>query len=108
MGKKTKSNTVLVQVRRLWLSRILFLQEAAPLKQHEVVAQAGAQPLAVLTIFSYQLDKATQAFEEAGVELQSLSNYTALMNVALREGTIQEEEMELLRSWRQDPASFGK
>jgi orotate phosphoribosyltransferase len=30
------------------------------------------------------------------------------MDVALREGTIQEEEMELLRSWRQDPASFGK
>lgn len=78
------------------------------IKAAQAVAQAGAQPLAVLAIFSYQLDKATQAFEEAGVELQSLSNYTALMNVALREGTIQEEEMELLRSWRQDPASFGK
>ncbi|QDY83300.1 orotate phosphoribosyltransferase [Paenibacillus polymyxa] len=78
------------------------------IKAAQAVDQAGAQPLAVLAIFSYQLDKATQAFEEAGVKLQTLSNYTALMEVALREGTIQEEEMELLRSWRQDPASFGK
>ncbi|KAF6659138.1 orotate phosphoribosyltransferase [Paenibacillus polymyxa] len=78
------------------------------IKAAQAVEQAGAQPLAVLAIFSYQLDKATQAFEEAGVKLQTLSNYTALMEVALREGTIQEEEMELLRSWRQDPASFGK
>ncbi|AHM66961.1 orotate phosphoribosyltransferase [Paenibacillus polymyxa] len=78
------------------------------IKAAQAVEQAGAQPLAVLAIFSYQLDKATQAFEEAGVKLQTLSNYTALMEVALREGTIQQEEMELLRSWRQDPASFGK
>lgn len=107
-GKENQIEGRISAGQKVMVIEDLISTGGASIKAAQAVAQAGAQPLAVLAIFSYQLDKATQAFEEAGVELQSLSNYTALMNVALREGTIQEEEMELLRSWRQDPASFGK
>lgn len=107
-GKENQIEGRISAGQKVMVIEDLISTGGSSIKAAQAVAQAGAQPLAVLAIFSYQLDKATQAFEEAGVELQSLSNYTALMNVALREGTIQEEEMELLRSWRQDPASFGK
>jgi orotate phosphoribosyltransferase len=49
-----------------------------------------------------------KAFEEVGIPLQTLSNYTALMDVALAQGTIQESDFALLQSWREDPSSFGK
>ncbi|MEK3788158.1 MULTISPECIES: orotate phosphoribosyltransferase [Paenibacillus] len=78
------------------------------IKAAEAIKQVGAEPLAVLAIFTYELDKSTQAFAEAGLKLDTLSNYSALMQVALRTGAIQEEELELLRSWREDPSSFGK
>ena len=78
------------------------------IKAAEAVRAAGATPLVVLAIFSYQLDKGVKAFEEAGIQLKTLSNYTALMNVALAQGTIQESDFELLKSWREDPSSFGK
>ncbi|MED5020276.1 orotate phosphoribosyltransferase [Paenibacillus chibensis] len=71
------------------------------------VKDAGAEPQAVLAIFSYQLDKAVQAFEEAGIPLQTLSNYTALMEVALQQGKIEEEDVAALKAWRDDPSSFG-
>ncbi|MEC0369985.1 orotate phosphoribosyltransferase [Paenibacillus chibensis] len=71
------------------------------------IKDAGAEPQAVLAIFSYQLDKAVQAFQEAGVPLQTLSNYTALMEVALQQGKIEEEDVAALKAWRDDPSSFG-
>lgn len=70
--------------------------------------EAGGEPLAVLAIFSYELDRATNAFEEAGIPLQSLSNYSTLIDVALGQGKIAAEDVELLQSWRRDPSAFGK
>ncbi|MUG44976.1 orotate phosphoribosyltransferase [Paenibacillus woosongensis] len=76
------------------------------IKAAQAVHEAGAEPLAVLAIFSYQLDKGTQAFKEAGFPLQTLSNYTTLIDVAVQRGDIQPEDLELLKSWRQNPASL--
>jgi orotate phosphoribosyltransferase len=78
------------------------------LKAALAVKEAGAEALGVLAIFSYQLDKATQAFEEAGIPLQTLSNYTALLDVAVTDGHIREEDLSQLRSWRENPAEYGK
>lgn len=78
------------------------------IKAAKAVEEAGAQVQSVLAIFSYQLDKAEKAFEEAGVPLQSLSNYTALTEVALEKGVIQKEDLELLQSFRANPAAYGQ
>ena len=78
------------------------------IKAAQAVKEAGAEPLAVLAIFSYQLDKATQAFTEAGVPLQTLSNYTALTEKAVEQGSVRSEDLELLKAWRANPASFGQ
>ncbi|MEC0229696.1 orotate phosphoribosyltransferase [Paenibacillus alba] len=77
------------------------------LKAAIAVKEAGAEPLGVLAIFSYQLDKATEAFQAAGMPLHTLSNYSALLEVALEKGKIQQSDMQLLRSWRANPAAFG-
>ncbi|UJF35165.1 orotate phosphoribosyltransferase [Paenibacillus hexagrammi] len=77
------------------------------LKAAIAVNEAGATALGVLAIFSYELDKAVNAFQEAGMPLHTLSNYTSLLEVALEQGKIKSEDMELLRSWRANPAAFG-
>ncbi|AIQ48693.1 orotate phosphoribosyltransferase [Paenibacillus sp. FSL R7-0345] len=77
------------------------------IKAAQAVEEAGGEVLAVLAIFSYELDRATEAFAAAGVPLQSLSNYTTLIDVALSQGKIAESDVALLQSWRKDPASFG-
>lgn len=77
------------------------------LKAAVAVKEAGAVALGVLAIFSYQLDKATDAFQAADMPLYTLSNYSALLEVALEKGKIKQEDMELLRSWRSNPAAFG-
>lgn len=77
------------------------------IKAAQAVREAGAEPLAVLAIFNYQLDKSTQAFAEAGIPLQTLSNYAALIEVAVEKGIVKQEDLALLQSWRKDPSSFG-
>ncbi|MEW9698065.1 orotate phosphoribosyltransferase [Paenibacillus sp. SI8] len=77
------------------------------LKAAIAVKEAGAVALGVLAIFSYQLDKATDAFQAAGMPLHTLSNFSNLLEVALEKGKIKEEDIALLQSWRANPAAFG-
>ncbi|MGO4497027.1 orotate phosphoribosyltransferase [Paenibacillus sp. 2RAB27] len=77
------------------------------LKAAVAVKDAGAEALGVLAIFSYQLDKATDAFAAAEMPLHTLSNYSTLLEVALEKGKIQQTDMELLRSWRVNPSAYG-
>lgn len=107
-GKENQIEGLIKPGQKVVVIEDLISTGGSSIKAAQAVRDAGAEPLAVLAIFSYQLDKAAQAFAAAGLPLQTLSNYTALVDVAVKRGDIQPEDLELLRSWRQDPASFGK
>jgi orotate phosphoribosyltransferase len=77
------------------------------LKAALAVNEAGAEALGVLAIFSYQLDKAAEAFKAADMPLQTLTNYSKLLDAAVELGHIKEQDLDLLRSWRENPAAFG-
>lgn len=106
-GKENQIEGLIKPGQKVVVIEDLISTGGSSIKAAQAVREAGAEPLAVLAIFSYQLDKAVQAFADAGITLQTLSNYTALIDVAVKRGDIQPEDLELLRSWRQDPASFG-
>jgi orotate phosphoribosyltransferase len=78
------------------------------LKVALAINEAGAITLGVHAIFSYQFEKAAEAFKGAGIPFGSLSNYTTLLDVALALGKIKAEDVELLQSWRLNPAEYGK
>ncbi|WP_042159864.1 orotate phosphoribosyltransferase [Paenibacillus gorillae] len=78
------------------------------LKAGLAVREAGAEVLAVLAIFTYQFESAAAAFAAENMPLETLSNYTALIQAALEAGKVESGDVELLQSWRQDPHSFGK
>lgn len=77
------------------------------LKAALAVIEAGGDVLSVLAIFTYQFAQAEQAFHDEGVELQTLSNYSALVEEARRLGTINDSDVTLLQSWRENPQAFG-
>lgn len=77
------------------------------LKAAQAVNEAGGKVLAVLAIFTYQFTKAEAAFKTHGIPLYTLSNYTALVDAALRLGRIQESDVESLKAWREHPEAYG-
>lgn len=74
----------------------------------EALKEAGAEVKGMVAIFTYNFDKATTGFKEAGVRLFTLSNYDALLEQAVESGYVKDEEMASLKVWRQDPANWGK
>ncbi|WP_059052208.1 orotate phosphoribosyltransferase [Paenibacillus senegalimassiliensis] len=107
-GKENQIEGLIKPGQKVVVIEDLISTGGSSIKAAEAVRAAGAEPLAVLAIFSYQLDKAVQGFADADIPLQTLSNYTALIDVAVQRGDIKQEDLSLLQSWRENPAAFGK
>lgn len=107
-GKENQIEGLIKPGQKVIVIEDLISTGGSSIKAAQAIREAGGEPLAVLAIFSYELDKAVRAFDEAGVVLQTLSNYSALIDVAVLRGLIKPEDLTLLKSWREDPGSFGK
>lgn len=74
----------------------------------EAAKREGADVLGVSAIFTYELPKGVTNFENAGVSLTTLTNYSTLLEAALTSNYIEEADLELLKSWKQDPENWNK
>ncbi len=74
----------------------------------KALRDAGAQVLGMVAIFTYGFDLAAQRFEEDKVRLDTLSNYSALVDVASETGYISSAVKALLHEWRENPSEWGK
>lgn len=66
----------------------------------------GADVLGVVAIFTYELPKASQNFEEAGVQLITLSTYNDLIQVAKEKGYITADGLQLLQKFKEDQENW--
>lgn len=72
------------------------------------LTKAGAHVLGMIAIFSYNFPQSRRAFENANIELYTLSDYDTLIDVALETNYINEKDIELLRTWRYSPETWGR
>lgn len=77
------------------------------LKAVDTIRLNGCEVIGMVASFSYGFEVAEQAFQQAGVKLITLTNYEAVLEVALQTGYIDESELPLLHEWRKDPAHWG-
>jgi orotate phosphoribosyltransferase len=78
------------------------------LAANNALVNAGANVMGMVAIFSYGFNTARKAFEAANVELTTLSNYDALIDVASETGYIRPEDIDVLKEWRFSPSTWGK
>ncbi|WLR43596.1 orotate phosphoribosyltransferase [Bacillus carboniphilus] len=71
----------------------------------QTLQKEGTDVLGVIAIFSYNLEKANQAFAEANIPYYSLSNFDSLLKVAQKQETIAEKDVDRLMLWKQDPTN---
>ena len=74
------------------------------LKAVEALKAHGASVKGMVAIFTYGFDAAQKNFEEANIELHTLSNYSYLVEQASETNYIIEEQLNALLNWRKDPA----
>ena len=74
----------------------------------DALLKCGVHIAGMVAIFSYNFDRSRRAFENADVELHTLSNYDTLVDVALDTGYIREGDVKMLKEWRYDPDKWSK
>ena len=72
----------------------------------EALRNAGCEVLGMTAIFTYGFQKAVDNFEAAHCELTTLSNYSAMIDLALKTGYIQESDVDKLKEWRKSPETY--
>jgi orotate phosphoribosyltransferase len=73
----------------------------------KALRENGLQVLGMLAIFTYGFEKAVTNFKEAECRIDTLSNYTSLLELAIQTGDISEEQLPMLTKWRKEPEAFG-
>ena len=69
----------------------------------EVLREAGAQVLGIVSIFTYGMQKGLERLAEANVKNVSLSNFDVLAAVAAEMGYIKPEQVDKLIQFRNNP-----
>ena len=76
------------------------------LKAVEAIRRDGCEVIGMIASYTYGFPVAVEAFKIANVELVTLTNYEAVLEVAVKTGYINEEDVALLDAWRKDPAHW--
>lgn len=72
----------------------------------KALRDAGCEVLGLVAIFTYGFQKATDNFAEARCQLDTLSNYDAMIDLAVKTGYVQSGEVEKLKEWRISPETY--
>ncbi len=73
----------------------------------KALREAGCEVLGMVAIFTYEFKKASDGFAAEKCKLDTLSNYSVLIDTAVKSGYIGEAEVETLKKWRVDPSVWG-
>ena len=74
----------------------------------DAIREAGGDVIGMCALFTYGFDTAAEAMEKANVPLHTISNYTALMEVAEEQNLITAGQKQSLEEWRKEPSAWRR
>jgi orotate phosphoribosyltransferase len=93
--------------QRIVVIEDLISTGSSSLKAVEALRDKGCEVLGMVAIFTYGFKHSEEKFSKANCRLFTLSNYEALLEQAIESGYISSENLEILKSWRQDPENWS-
>jgi orotate phosphoribosyltransferase len=105
-GLANQIEGVLTEGQKVVVIEDLVSTGMSSLEAVEALRNAGADVIGMCALFTYGFPQAEEAFAKANVKLITLSNYSALMEVAASQNLIQAADMEKLGQWRVSPSTW--
>lgn len=68
--------------------------------------EAEANVKACVAIFTYEMKKADQSFQQENIPVHTLSKFSVLVEEALRQGEISVSQKELISTWNKNPENW--
>lgn len=76
------------------------------LKAVDALRRENCEVLGMAAIFTYGFPHADENLSKANCDYFTLSDYETMLPKAVESGYIKEEDLELLKTWRKDPANW--
>jgi orotate phosphoribosyltransferase len=94
--------------QRVFVIEDLISTGGSSLKAVEALRSAGAEVVGLGAIFTYGFPQAQEAFEKANCKAVTLTSYDTLLDIALRNNYIKQEELDTLKAWKENPQAWNK
>ena len=94
--------------QRVFVIEDLISTGGSSLKAVEALRSAGAEVVGLGAIFTYGFPQAQEAFDKANCKAVTLTNYDTLLDIALRNNYIKQEELDTLKGWKENPQAWNK
>ena len=95
-----------VRTKRVLLVEDLVTTGGSSLSAVQALRADGALVSDVLAIISYGFSAASKAFDDAGLQLHTLTDFATVMRVAQDCGALEEAQIAVVRRWFSDPYNW--
>ena len=94
-------------------SKMLIVEDlvstgGSSIKAVNAVREAGAQVEDVVAIVTWEIPKSIENFARADVRLHTMTDYSNIVAVAAKTGSIPIDQLEVVLDFKEDPASWGE
>lgn len=103
-GRKNQIEGKLLPGQKVVVVEDLISTGGSVLEVVDILRQAGAQVLGIVSIFTYGMEKGVKRLAEAHVENTSLTDFDTIARIAAQEGYIRECDVERLIAFRNCPS----
>ena len=103
-GRQNQIEGKLEQGQKVVVVEDLISTGGSVLEVVEVLREAGAEVLGIVSIFTYGMKKGLDRLEAANVKNVSLTNFDVIAEVAAEEGYIKPDDVKKLITFRNNPS----
>lgn len=94
-------------------SRVLIVEDlistgGSSVKAVEAVRDAGCEVQDVLAIVTWEIPKAITRFEDAAVQMRTLTDYTNIIGLAAERGALPDDKLDIVLKFKEDPAGWAE
>ncbi len=107
-GRKNQVEGLLEKNKKVVVVEDLISTGKSSLNAVKALKEEGAIVKGMVAIFSYGFELAEENFKDAKVNLTTLSDYNHLLELALDNNYISENEVETLKNWRTNPSTWNQ
>ncbi|MBO74200.1 MAG: orotate phosphoribosyltransferase [Flavobacteriales bacterium] len=95
------------------LSNVIVIEDListgqSSLKAVDALRKAGVEVKGLIAIFTYGLPAAEKAFKASQCKWLTLTDYSTMLDQALAEGYLNDEQRSLLDAWNSDPVAWSE
>ena len=99
-GRANRIEGRLQQGQKVLVIEDLISTGVSVISAAKALQEAGAEVIGVVSIFSYNLQKADEAFAQAGLKYSSLTDFDSACEAAAETGYVKPEDIECLLAFR--------